>query len=74
MNGFCLTRNTGGLYAQGLYDSSRQMGLGLEDSTLHKTEYPISNKEYPMSKWAVALIEVPAKDWDWFFGEKQKIK
>ena len=24
-------------------------------------EYPISNKEFPMSKWAVALIEVPAE-------------
>jgi hypothetical protein len=24
-----------------------------------KDEYPISNREYPMSKWAVALIGMP---------------
>jgi hypothetical protein len=29
-----------------------------------KTEYPISNTEYPMSKWAVALIGVPYAGWD----------
>ena len=28
-----------------------------------KTEYPISNTEYPMSKWAVALVKVPT--WNW---------
>jgi hypothetical protein len=40
------------------------------ESISAKLEYPISNTEFPMSKWAVALMEVPAAGWDWFFNEQ----